>query len=42
MDRGSPVWQRAFDELNDRFGIIQYWDRVAEISQRYGVGPART
>jgi quercetin dioxygenase-like cupin family protein len=39
---GSPAWQRAFDQLNDRFGIIQHWDRIAEISQRFGVGPARS
>ncbi len=37
---GSPDWQRAFDQLNNRFGIIQHWDRSAEISRRYGVGPA--
>ncbi|MCW2646751.1 MAG: cupin protein [Pseudonocardiales bacterium] len=39
---GSAAWQRALAELNDRYGIIQHWDRVAEISARYGVGASRS
>ncbi len=41
-DPGSAAWQRAFAELNDRYGIIQHWDRVPEISSRYGVGASRS
>ncbi|MEP7017749.1 MAG: hypothetical protein ABI899_07000 [Actinomycetota bacterium] len=35
---GSPAWKKAFDDLNERHGIIQHWDRVDEITERYGVG----
>jgi quercetin dioxygenase-like cupin family protein len=37
---GSPAWQRGFAELNDRYGIIQHWDRAAELTRRYGVRAA--
>jgi mannose-6-phosphate isomerase-like protein (cupin superfamily) len=39
---GSQAWQRAFAGLNERYGIIQHWDRVAELSSRYGVGASRS
>lgn len=35
---GSERWRSEFDRLNDRYGLVQHWDRVAEISERYGVG----
>lgn len=39
---GSPGWQQSIDDLNDRYGIVQHWDRTGEISRRYGVGAARS
>jgi quercetin dioxygenase-like cupin family protein len=35
---GSQQWRDEFDRLNGRYGIIQHWDRVAEIYSQYGVG----
>lgn len=42
LEPGTPEWRREFTDLNDRYGIIQHWDRGAEISERYGVGASRS
>ena len=38
QEPGTHGWQQAFDGLSKRHGITQHWDRVAELSRRYGVG----
>jgi quercetin dioxygenase-like cupin family protein len=35
---GDPEGQRAFSELSERYGLVQHWERVAEITARYGLG----
>jgi quercetin dioxygenase-like cupin family protein len=39
---GEPAWQRAFDDLNDRYGLVQHWDQAEQITARYGVGAQRS
>jgi len=39
---GTPAWQQAFDELSNRYGITQHWERIAAISERHGVGVPRS
>jgi quercetin dioxygenase-like cupin family protein len=39
---GSAPWREAFDRLNARYGVIQHWDRAAEIAARYNVGASRS
>jgi quercetin dioxygenase-like cupin family protein len=34
----APEGQRAFSILSERYGVTQHWERVAEISARYGLG----
>jgi hypothetical protein len=34
----DPEGQRAFSILSERYGVTQHWERVAEISARYGLG----
>jgi hypothetical protein len=41
-DTGGPAWRRAFNELNDRYGLIQHWDQAEQITARYGVGAQRS
>jgi quercetin dioxygenase-like cupin family protein len=37
-DLSDPAGQRAFSVLSERYGLVQHWERVAEITARYGVG----
>jgi quercetin dioxygenase-like cupin family protein len=39
---GEPAWRQAFDELNDRYGLVQHWDQADQITARYGVGAHRS
>jgi quercetin dioxygenase-like cupin family protein len=39
---GSAQWRQDFDRLNARYGIIQHWDRAAELAERYDVGASRS
>jgi hypothetical protein len=39
---GGTAWRHAFDELNERYGLIQHWDQVEQLANRYGVGAHRS
>jgi quercetin dioxygenase-like cupin family protein len=41
-DPAEPAWQREFDQLNERYGLIQHWDLAQQIAERYGVGAHRS
>jgi quercetin dioxygenase-like cupin family protein len=34
----SPKGRAAFDELNARYGLVQHWDLVPQLVERYRIG----
>jgi len=37
----EPAWRQAFDELNQRYGLIQHWELAQQIADQHQVGPGR-
>lgn len=34
----SPAGRAAFDELNERYGLVQHWDLVPQLAGRFRIG----
>jgi quercetin dioxygenase-like cupin family protein len=35
---GAPGMRMPFDELSTRYGLVQHWDMVPALVERYGIG----